>query len=186
MSYLVNSGSLLVFEGSLAVVTLPTYDDWYLPSAQEGLAMYTNLKAEGIGGFTNSFYWTSTESEAPYNPVTAADAINMSFGTITSGANKISTRAVRATRNFEAGVGAYSLGDNGPAGGWIFYIDGGTYYECAPADSPTNIVWSNVEIELGTTSDAIGTGLANSELIIGQPGHTTSAAQYCLDYSISA
>ena len=41
--------------------------------------------------------------------------------------------------------------------------------------------WSNQTAYLGTTSYAIGSGAANSAAIVGQAGHTTSAAKYCLD-----
>ena len=41
--------------------------------------------------------------------------------------------------------------------------------------------WSNQTAYLGTTSYAFGSGAANSAAIVGQAGHTTSAAKYCLD-----
>jgi hypothetical protein len=88
----------------------------------------------------------------------------------------------------------YQLRDRGPAGGWIFYInpnvatDGWTYLEAAPSDS-TPQAWSNITNALvnGSTSLPwdIGTGVANSTAIIGQSGHTGSAAKVCLDYSVS-
>ena len=41
--------------------------------------------------------------------------------------------------------------------------------------------WSNATAYLGTTSYAIGSGAANSAAIVGQAGHTISAAKFCLD-----
>lgn len=84
----------------------------------------------------------------------------------------------------------YSIGDPGPAGGWIFYIDQTnvfewTYLEAAPVDwadpgnpepaDPTS-VWSNVNnAEVGTLT-IIGSGLDNSQAIINQEDHIESAA----------
>lgn len=40
------------------------YDDWFLPSYDELVAMYLNLKSKGIGDFSNRFYWSSTETHS--------------------------------------------------------------------------------------------------------------------------
>ena len=85
----------------------------------------------------------------------------------------------------------YAIGDTGPSDiGIVFYItDGGSHgLEAAPplwnggSEDPKS-VWSNiVDSEVGTDT-AIGTGLANSNAIIAQSGHTTSAAKLCRDYT---
>ena len=37
------------------------FDDWFLPSENELLLMYQNLKVQNLGNFTNSNYWSSTQ-----------------------------------------------------------------------------------------------------------------------------
>lgn len=37
------------------------YDDWFLPSLYELNAMGDNLQNQGLGGFSSSFYWSSTQ-----------------------------------------------------------------------------------------------------------------------------
>jgi hypothetical protein len=56
----------------------------------------------------------------------------------------------------------------------------------ATADQMAEFAWSNItDILIGTTDTAIGAGLANTEAIIGQSGHTNSAAKVCDDYSVT-
>lgn len=38
------------------------FDDWILPSLEELGLMYKTLKKNGIGSFSDSFYWTSSEA----------------------------------------------------------------------------------------------------------------------------
>lgn len=156
-----------------------TYNDWYLPSQDELKAMHDNLHAHGVGGFADNFYWSSSE----HNNIQAKE-ITFLTGYI-GFASKTNTFRARACRSFMSGIGAYSLRDVGPAGGLIFYIDGTTYYEAAPSDQSTGIVWSNItNVLIGTTGTAIGTGKQNTLDIIGQAGHANSAAKLCNDLEI--
>ncbi|MDR2661559.1 MAG: DUF1566 domain-containing protein [Treponema sp.] len=69
------------------------YDDWFLPSKDELNLMYTNLKAKGLGEFSTTVYWSSSE----YNSY-AWDQ-RFSDGAQNNG-NKYTTYCVRAVRAF--------------------------------------------------------------------------------------
>ncbi len=76
---------------------------------------------------------------------------------------------------------SYAIGDTGPAGGLIFYVDGSNYLEAAPSDQ-ANSAFSDITTLIGTTSTAIGTGQANTNAIIAQSGNLTIAAKVCADH----
>ena len=84
--------------------------------------------------------------------------------------------------SYGGGIVAYILQSGDPG-----YISGQTHgLIVATADQSTGCAWSNITtILIGTTGTAIGTGLANTTAIIGQSGHTSSAAKVCYDYSVT-
>lgn len=49
-----------------ADLVLNGYDDWFLPSRDELGLMRANLYTQGIGGFVNAWYWSSSQSGANY------------------------------------------------------------------------------------------------------------------------
>jgi hypothetical protein len=92
--------------------------------------------------------------------------------------------------NSSGPTGDFSVGDRGPAGGWIFYdkgtySNGWRYLEAAPVDLAAS-VWTYVPIGYTDAPDwDIGTGKANTAIITGQNGHGNCAAQLCIDYVVS-
>ena len=88
----------------------------------------------------------------------------------------------------------YSIGDTGPAGGKIFYVNTDpaivdwTYLEAAPSDFPDSYKWGNTTTEVGKTGTAIGTGESNTAAIVAAmvaAGFTEEyAAKACADYTL--
>jgi hypothetical protein len=71
-----NTAAILNIQGTstdaaskCAALNIGGYDDWYLPSSYELHLMYSNvgqgnvLGLGNIGGFSNSYYWSSTEGD---------------------------------------------------------------------------------------------------------------------------
>lgn len=156
-------------------ITIYTTTKWFLPSKDALNQMYINLNLFSIGSFVGT-YWTSTEAS-----VSKAYSQSFGFG-LQQDQPKSSLYSVRPARSFTDTAGAYSLRDIGPGGGFIFYVSGTTYYEAAASDQSASQAWSNiVAVVVSGTLSTIGSGLANTLLIIAQAGHTNSAAKLCYD-----
>lgn len=71
------------------------YDDWFLPSEAELLLMHTNLHVQGLGNFSATPYWSSTEADAGNSRI--VDFADGTVATVSkiSAQNTIQTRAVR-------------------------------------------------------------------------------------------
>jgi hypothetical protein len=72
------------------------------------------------------------------------------------------------------------------SGGVVIWIDqtGSHGLICSMIDLSTSQTWSNVgSTEIGLTAQSDWDGLSNSNAIVGQSEHSTSAAKLCLDYS---
>jgi uncharacterized protein (TIGR02145 family) len=154
------------------------YNDWFLPSKDELNEIYDELKVFGLGGFSDNYYWSSSEDSdvlAWYQDFSDGTQYNR---------NKINSVSVRACRAFTS-LTSYSLRDIGPTGGLIFYKNGNDYLEVTLLDQSIGQSWSNIiNIAIGTIGVAIGTGQANTTAIIGQAGHINSAAKLCNDLII--
>ncbi len=78
-----------------------------------------------------------------------------------------------------------ALGSEGPAGGLIFYVDRDdefdwSYLEAAPEgwfgeDEDPATVWGEVGVETGGAGVEIGTGMANTQAIVGQLDESAAA-----------
>ena len=97
--------------------------------------------------------------------------------------------SITATSTSVMAVGDYYAGGRV---GYIFvsgdtgYIPGVQHGLIISAASLGTSAWSNVTATLvGAIDEVIGSGQANTTAIISQPGHTTSAAKMCNDYSVT-
>ena len=70
--------------------------------------------------------------------------------------------------------------------GVVFYVDhtGQHGLICSPADVSASAVWSNItSTAIGASANSHFNGATNTAAIMGQTGHTNSAAKLCTDYS---
>ena len=144
------------------------FSDWFLPSANELSTMYTNRVQ--IGGFTTgdwpsrTEYWSSSEYDEGAARVQYFK--RQYYGHELEGSSyKFESVSVRPVRSFT--VPNYSVGQTGPGGGIIFYVDltrpvGSQYFEAACAG------WQN-DCD-GTTADPTARWGCDSSLISGADG----------------
>jgi len=87
----------------------------------------------------------------------------------------------------------YFVGDNGPAGGIVFYdkgifSNGWRYLEVAPAETQFSAPWGAYGQNVAGTVSSIGSGKRNTELIVEhlrRTGETGRAAQVCSELSVN-
>jgi hypothetical protein len=114
------------------------------------------------------------------------------------------TLTVKVTKNSESAIkeltvnvekAMFEIGDRGPAGGQVFFVDlknefEWTYLEVAPeATVQRAIPWGGTGTLVGGTSEGLGTGAKNTELITQKfgrvepyEGNTVYAAKFCADF----
>jgi len=84
----------------------------------------------------------------------------------------------------------YKIGDTGPAGGIIFYINGNNndswrYMEASPVDLAVT-KWGTFNKDVSGTETGVGSGKRNTELIIAAlQGEKGMAAQICKAYTLN-
>ena len=170
---------------------------WYLPSQEELQLMYNNLTAFGVGNFkttgsypNNPYYWSSTEG------TDGKFAMRVNFGGSGDALSyyKQTVYYVRATRMLTS-TNQYELRDE-TANGFIYEITDNlngtfTYREAAKNDCTSKSAWSNLfdisdsdqQYFIGTTLPDLDEGLNNTNEIMAQVGHTTSAALIATQYA---
>ena len=87
-----------------ANLTLGGYSDWFLPSKDELNEMYVNLHQQGLGGFANDDYWSSTEPSvdlgSPGFDTSCAWSQDFQDGSLSDGRSRNNPSYVRAVRRF--------------------------------------------------------------------------------------
>jgi uncharacterized protein (TIGR02145 family) len=154
----------------------------FLPSIDELRAIYTELHLYSLGNFTsNGIYWSS--SEVSSNNVYYKYFLNGNEAQV----GKVNKYYVRACFAFPGNSTDYPLRSTGQGGGLVFAYAGGLVLEATLTDQSIKQQWSNIitpVIGASAQGTAIGTGQANTNAIIGQAGHTSSAAKLCNDLII--
>ena len=85
----------------------------------------------------------------------------------------------------------YTIGETGPAGGFIFYDKGNNsggwrYLEAAPASTETKVQWGT-DIDTGGKKTGLGDGKGNTQSILAamnQLGEAVPAIQYCVNLNL--
>ncbi len=165
------------------------FEDYFLPSKDEVTELGTYFGAPYSMG-DPIYIWSSSESAA-----TKAWALNLDDAVWYELDKSNTSPYIFPCRSYISSD-VLNIGDTGEANGIIFYvIDNGdttyTYYELFNSayeqtdTKPDTGAWSNISLVIGTTGTAIGDGAANTTAIIGQVGHTVSAAYYCDHYITS-
>lgn len=139
--------------------------------------------------------WNATSGDAQIlnKPTIPAEA-DGSETKVTAGTNVTVTGAGTAASPYVIGTTSGSsyyvgqlIGTNGEDG-VVFYVDEtgqhGLICSKADIDGGSGVAWSNIiSVEIGATAKSEFNGDANTNAIIGQASHTSSAAKLCADYS---
>jgi len=155
-----------------------TFDDWFMPSKDELEQIYQALHLTGLHTYPNTSYWCSSQSSD-----SGAWKKYFADGQWSPGYSKVNYYTTIPVRDFTSKI-SYSVGDIGPAGGFIFHNKGNYYME---SSSHTILQrWCNSAlsgVDIPGTDVLLGTGKQNTSLIIAIPGISESCAIDCSDYS---
>ena len=142
----------------------------------------------------STIYYTTDGS----TPTTSSSSITSGGSITVSSTTTIKAMAMKSGM-INSGVSSatftreYAIGDTGPAGGIVFYVDtndtysGWKYLEAATADEPEPYMWGGSGALIGTGT-GIGMGEANTDIIVkgyGNFNDTPYAAKKCADKTVT-
>jgi hypothetical protein len=192
----------------IACIDSITYSTYSLPTLTTeevtiiGSATATsggNISSDGGSVVTSRGVCWSTSQHPEYNSSSTSNGTGSGpFVSSITGLSANTTYYVRAYATNILGTAygnetsfttkeAYAIGDTGPAGGLVFYLDGsGGGLEAAPKSTewPAN-QWGCINVSIGTTGTGIGSGQANTTAIINGCSAAGIAALLCDDLIVN-
>jgi hypothetical protein len=104
------------------------------------------------------------------------------MSSLSSVARSAEAHTLQVGDEFGGGIVAYILQPGDPG-----FIAGEVHgFVAAKADQSDGAAWSNVTDANAVTGTALGSGPSNTAVIRKQPGHTASAAEVSVDYTVTA
>jgi hypothetical protein len=180
---------------TVSTVTTPTFS----PAGGTTFTSTQTVTMTSTSGATIYYTTDGTTPTTSSSHITSGGSITLSATTtikafaVKSGmANSAAATSGEYTKEI-----TYTIGSTGPAGGKVFYdkgsySDGWRYLEAAPADESGTYVWGGYGTSVSGTSQAIGTGKANTEAIVAKYGNaepyagkTDYAAKVCSDKTLN-
>jgi hypothetical protein len=188
-----NPGFLLNLS-NLPIVTSVTVSPNSSAVAKGGTETFTAVVA-GTNSPAQTVTWTVSGNTDAGTTISAGGVLTVAsaeaYGTsLTITATSTADTSKSGTAKVLAG---YLVGNTGPAGGKIFYVDstdiypGFKYLEAAPANASGSSLWvaygsTYDSTEMGGTYTAIGSGKANTDTILAADP-AAPAAKACKDYN---
>ena len=171
------------------------YTETHSPTANENGLVSISI---GSGKVETGVFSIIDWSKGPYFLKTEIDPVGGSSYSLISVSQLLSVPYAIHAKTAESLVGSNSSTNSGSfihfigeefGGGVIFHlwkdakgVEHGLVVD--KKDLSTNQVWSNVtDVEIGLSARSSWDGLSNSNAIVNQSGHTSSAAKLCLDLS---
>ena len=197
--YQCNGGVLQIPVGCIDSITYSTYSLPTLTTEEAtiiGSATATcggNISSDGGSVVTSRGVCWSTSPNPEFNDSATSNGTGSGpFVSSITGLSAKTTYYVRAYATNILGTAygneisfttkvAYAIGDTGPAGGLVFYLDGnGGGLEAAPKSTEWSAnQWGCINVVIGTTGTGIGSGQANTTAIVNGCSADSIAARLC-------